>query len=105
MCKRGRSPDESGEFAIDSASREIFTYSLIAMLTIAVSSAIVPQKNGSEQIDGLNLQLEFVQTENEILKSELGIAQEQIETLKTSLANVSLVLGFRGEIHSNDPFN
>lgn len=64
--------------------------------TIAISSAIVPQKNGSEQIDGLNLQLEFVQTENEILKSELGIAQQQIENLKTSLANVSKKSSFRG---------
>lgn len=37
------------------------------------------------------MQLEFVQTENEILKSELGQAQEQIATLKMSLANVKIL--------------
>lgn len=42
-------------------------------------------KVGAEQ---LHSQLEFVQTENEILKSELGLAQDQIFKLKKSLANV-----------------
>lgn len=49
----------------------------------------VLQKSGTDPINGLDLQLEFVQTENEILKSELSSAQEQIAQLKASLASVS----------------
>lgn len=52
-----------------------------------------PQKS-AEQIYS---QMEFMQTENEILKSELGIAQERISSLQTHLANVSLdkIMTFR----------
>lgn len=53
---------------------------------------LIHQQHAEQKVgaaaEQLHSQLEFVQTENEILKSELGLAQEQIFKLKTSLANV-----------------
>lgn len=67
--------------------REIHRYVVVSSAPPSPPGQAPETMCGSEQ---LNAQLEFVQIENEILKTELGSAQEQIASLKTSLASVSL---------------
>lgn len=81
MYKRGRryhDYDKSGELHLTSIPT---TFHLLMLLLLSIR-----QKSGSEQISGLNLQLEY---KNELLKTELGLAQKQIASLTTSLATVS----------------